>query len=87
MKYMFFMLLGAFILTGCAGSNEYPTHNIGPKTTHVAEEKPDKYPHPKEDLRTVVGKENGSLKNTGYRHGGYYYPSRYCYNRYYWYYH
>jgi hypothetical protein len=63
-----------FIFIGCA--NDYPVNNIAAKTTHVEEEKPDKYPHPQEDLRSVVGHEGW------YRYGGYYYPSRYYYNRY-----
>jgi hypothetical protein len=87
MKFLFLSLFLASLISGCAGSSSYPTHNIGPKTTHVAEEKPEKYPHPPEDLRSVVGKENGSRKTTGYYNSGYYYPSRGYYNRYYWYYH
>ena len=86
MKYLFFTIALTAMISGC-GSSSYPINNIPAKTTHVAEEKPDKYPHPPEDLRTVVGKENGSSKANWYRHGGYYYPSRYYYNRYYWYYH
>ena len=64
----------AFLFVGCA--NSYPTNYIPPKTTHVAEDKPDKYPHPPEDLRSVVGHDGW------YRYGGYYYPSRGYYNRY-----
>ncbi|NEW61126.1 caspase family protein [Sulfurovum sp. bin170] len=33
----------------------YPIHNIPPKRTHVAEEEPEKYYHPPEDYRSVVG--------------------------------
>ena len=63
---------------GC--SNYYPTNVIPEKTTHVAEEKPDKYPHPPEDLRSVVHQDGW------YHYGGYYYPSRDYYDRYYDYY-
>ena len=33
----------------------YPINNIPPKRTHVEEEKPEKYEHPPEDYRSVVG--------------------------------
>jgi len=33
----------------------YPINKIPPKRTHVEEEKPEKYFHPKEDYRSVVG--------------------------------
>jgi uncharacterized caspase-like protein len=33
----------------------YPINKIPPKRTYVEEEKPEKYPHPKEDYRSVVG--------------------------------
>jgi hypothetical protein len=76
-------LFVTFGLAGCSSSsgvNDLVINKIPEKTTHVAEEKPDKYPHPPEDLRSVVGK-------TGWYHsGGYYYPSRSYYNRYYNYY-
>jgi len=73
-KSLWLIVPCAFIFTGCA--NNYPTNNIPAKTTHVPEEKPDKYPHPPEDLRSVVGHDGW------YRHGRYYYPSRYYYDRY-----
>ncbi len=87
MKYLYCSILAALMMAGCSSSgsgvasNDYPTHKIPAKTTHVPEEKPDKYPHPPEDLRSVVGHDGW------YRYGGYYYPSRNYYNRYYWYYH
>ncbi|CAA6810670.1 MAG: Unknown protein [uncultured Sulfurovum sp.] len=74
MKSLYIATIAGFLLVGCA--NNYPTNHIPAKTTHVAEEKPDKYPHPPEDLRSVVGHDGW------YRHGSYYYPSRYYYNRY-----
>ncbi|CAA6822895.1 MAG: Unknown protein [uncultured Sulfurovum sp.] len=74
MKNHYFILLAILLFTGC--SNYYPSNNIPLKTTHVEEEKPDKYPHPPEDLRSVVGHDGW------YRRGGYYYPSQQYYNRY-----
>ena len=74
MRYFSCLLFLSVFLVGC--SSHYPVNNIAPKTTHVAEEKPDKYEHPPEDLRSVVGHEGW------YRYGGYYYPSRAYYNRY-----
>jgi len=74
MKILFIALLAVFVLAGCA--NDYPTNYIAPKTTYVAEEKPDKYPHPPEDLRSVVAQDGW------YEYNGYYYPSRNYYNRY-----
>jgi len=68
------LVLAILFLSGC--SSHYPVNNIGPKTTHVPEEKPDQYEHPPEDLRSVVGHEGW------YHYGGYYYPSRSYYNRY-----
>ena len=74
MKLICYILFLSIACVGC--SSHYPTNNIPQKTTHVPEEKPDKYPHPPEDLRSVVGHEGW------YYHGGYYYPSRRYYNRY-----
>ncbi|CAA6816705.1 MAG: Unknown protein [uncultured Sulfurovum sp.] len=74
MKKFYFITFIVFVFLGCA--NNYPTNYIPQKTTHVEEEKPDKYPHPPEDLRSVVGHEGS------YYHGGYYYPSRDYYNNY-----
>lgn len=78
MKIFYYSLLTAALISGCA--NSYPENYIPSKTTHVAEEKPEKYPHPPEDLRSTVGNDGS------YYRGGYYYPSRNYYNRYYWYY-
>ncbi len=78
MKLFYYTLLASVVLGGC--SSYYPTNDIPAKTTHVAEEKPDKYPQPPEDLRSVVGHDGW------YHHGGYYYPSRDYYNQYYDYY-
>ena len=74
MKKLLLSVPCVLLLAGCA--NSYPANYIPPKTTYVAEEKPDKYPHPPEDLRSVVGHDGW------YRYGGYYYPSRYYYDRY-----
>ena len=74
MKNFVFLFISIFSLLGCA--NSYPNNHIQAKTTHVEEEKPDKYPHPPEDLRSVVGHEGW------YQNHGYYYPSRQYYNRY-----
>ena len=74
MKLFYITLVVPFIFTACA--NNYPTNHVPEKTTHVEEEKPEKYPHPPEDLRSVVGHDGW------YRYGGYYYPSRNYYNRY-----
>ena len=74
MKFFYYILFGTLIFNGCSSS--YPTNHIAVKTTHVEEEKPDKYPHPPEDLRSVVGHEGW------YRYGNYYYPNRGYYNRY-----
>jgi len=62
------------IFSGCA--NNYPTNYVPEKTTHVEEEKPPKYEHPPEDLRSVVGHDGW------YHRGGYYYPSQDYYYRY-----
>jgi hypothetical protein len=78
MRIGHYMLLTSVAFLGC--SSYYPTNAIPQKTTHVAEEKPEKYPHPPEDLRSVVGHDGW------YHHGGYYYPSRSYYDRYYDYY-
>ena len=74
MKSYYVAIFIPFIFLGCA--NDYPTNFIPKKTTHVEEEKPNKYPHPPEDLRSVVGHEGW------YRYGNYYYPSQGYYNRY-----
>jgi len=74
MKFFYYILFGTLTFHGC--SSNYPTNHIAAKTTHVEEERPDKYPHPPEDLRSVVGHEGW------YRYGGYYYPNREYYNRY-----
>ena len=74
MKLFYYTLISSVAFWGCA--SYYPTNNIPQKTTYVEEEKPDKYPHPPEDLRSVVGQDGW------YHHGGYYYPSRNYYNRY-----
>lgn len=74
MKLTYYMIATLLIFIGCA--NSYPTNYIPAKTTHVEEEKPDKYPHPPEDLRSVVGYDGW------YHHGGYYYPTRDYYDRY-----
>ncbi len=76
MKHIYFLLIAsvAFVMVGC--SSHYPTNNIPAKTNFVPEEKPEKYAHPPEDLRSVVGREGW------YSYGGYYYPSRAYYNRY-----
>jgi uncharacterized caspase-like protein len=37
------------------GNSAYPINNIPPKRTYVEEEKPEKYFHPREDYRSVVG--------------------------------
>lgn len=75
MKYLLLTMVLSSTLVGCA-SNSYPTNNIPPKTTYVPEEKPEKYPHPPEDLRSVVGHDGW------YHSGGYYYPSQNYYNNY-----
>ena len=85
MKVFYALCLSVILgLSGCSstnsGVNELVVNKIPDKTTHVEEEKPEKYPHPPEDLRSVVGKPDS------YYHDGYYYPSRAYYNRYYYYY-
>ena len=52
MKSFYFTIFITLVFSGCA--NNYPTNYVPAKTTHVEEEKPQKYDHPPEDLRSVV---------------------------------
>ena len=74
MKLFSITLFLAVAFGGCA--SYYPTNEIPAKKTYVKEEPPG----PPEDLRSVVRQDGW------YYHGGYYYPSRDYYDRYYDYY-
>ncbi len=78
MKLLICTLLLAATCFSLGCSSYYPTNEIPPKNTHVAKEDPNL---PPEDLRSVVRQDGW------YYSGGYYYPSRDYYDRYYDYYH